>query len=110
MFLILIALIIAAWMAVFLLRYAVNDSSDACFLAGVAGIVLGTVAGTFAIVYVGVAFTWFSAEHKADIINREYGTNYTQSEIFWASDVIDTIHHIKRNRYEINGDLITGEK
>ena len=92
MFLILIALIIAALMAVLLLRHAMDDRNGACFPAAVAGIVLSSLVGSLAMLYAYNAFTWFSAEHKADIINREYGTNYTTSEIFWASDVIDTIH------------------
>ena len=52
-----------------------------------------------------VAIYWFAAEHKAKIINAEYGKNYTQAEIFYASDVIDQIRHLDRKRYEINGDI-----
>lgn len=52
-----------------------------------------------------LAFDWFAAEQKANIINREYGTAYTQKEIFYAEDVIDTIREIDRSRIEVNGSL-----
>jgi hypothetical protein len=55
--------------------------------------------------------TWeyYAASYKKDIINREYGTSYTQLEVFYASDVIDTVRKLNRKRIEINGDLVTGE-
>lgn len=49
-----------------------------------------------------VAVCWFSAGYEAQILNREYGTNYTQAEVFYASDVIETIRHLDRKRYEVN--------
>ena len=42
-------------------------------------------------------------------VNREYGTNYTREEIFFAADVIDTIREIDRKRVEVNGDLLREE-
>ncbi len=60
-------------------------------------------------VYVKVGFDWLAAEHKTAILNREYGTHYTQAEIFYASDVIDTIRNLDRRRYELNGNLL-GDK
>jgi hypothetical protein len=64
---------------------------------------IGAILGLF--VYSCVAFSWFASEHKTNIINREFGTNYTRNEVFYAQDVIEEIQNINRNRYEINGNL-----
>ena len=56
--------------------------------------------------YALAAFNYVGAGQKAEIINREYGTNYTQKEVFYASDVIETIREMKRQRIELNGNLI----
>jgi hypothetical protein len=76
----------------------------------VLGVVLAT--GSF-IGLVSIAtfgFQWAAAGHKAEMLNREFGTRYTQSEVFYAEDVIDEIHQIKRQRIEVNGDLLRGKK
>lgn len=51
------------------------------------------------------SYGWYSSEHKAKIINREYKTNYTQEEIFYAEDVIETIREIKRQRNEVKVEV-----
>lgn len=56
-----------------------------------------------------MGFSYVVAGEKAKIINREYGTNYTQREVFYAESVIDTIREIDRKRVELNGDIM-GEK
>lgn len=56
-----------------------------------------------------MGYSYFAAEYKKEILNREYGTNYTQLEVFYASDVIDTVRELDRKRIELNGDLITGK-
>jgi len=61
------------------------------------------------IAYSIVGYSYLAAEHKANIINREYQTNYSKIEVFYASDVIDTVKELNRKRIEINGDLITGK-
>ena len=61
------------------------------------------------IIYSFVCYEYLAAEHKANIINREYNTNYSQIEVFYASDVIDTVRQLDRKRIELNGDLITGK-
>lgn len=48
-------------------------------------------------------FSWKSAQYRADIINREYKTEYTKEEIFYAEDVIETIQQIQRTRIEVQG-------
>lgn len=57
------------------------------------------------IFYLVLGYEWVAAGHKVELINREYRTNYTQAEVFYASDVIDIIRDIKRHRVEVNGDL-----
>lgn len=64
---------------------------------------------TLLIAYAVSAWQYFAAEYKADIINREYQSNYTQLEVYYASDVINTVRELDRKRVEINGDLITGK-
>lgn len=74
-------------------------------LAALAGIFGMIATGISAIVYAFAGWSWIAADHKAQIINREYSTNYTQAEVFYASDVIDTVRQLDRKRYEINGDI-----
>ena len=74
------------------------------------GIVLSVVSGCVAfIAFLAISmcgWSWQSSKYRADIINREYNTQYTQQEIFYASDVIDTIRELDRKRIELNGDLL----
>lgn len=60
------------------------------------------------IIFVG--YSYVAAGHKAKIINKEFDKNYTTEQVFYAEDIIDEIRQIKRNRYEINGDLMRGVK
>lgn len=107
---ILIAIIVAAVMVVVLLRYGNDGYETRHFIAGLAGIFLGCATGVAAVIYAFTAWSWIAADSKANIINREYGTHYTREEIFFASDVIDTIREIDRKRVEVNGDLLRKEK
>lgn len=107
---ILIALGIATVAAAFLLSYSSNQyDGTAAAIAGVIGVFLGIACGIAAIAYAILAWSWFAADYKAKIINREYNTNYTQEEIFYASDVIETIRQLDRKRIELNGDLLKKE-
>ena len=81
------------------------------------GFIGGALCPAFAVIgmmglllYSGFAWYYVAAEHKAEVINREFGTNYTQQEVFYAESVIDAIREVQRQRVEINGDLITGEQ
>ena len=56
-------------------------------------------------VYVILGFQYVAAGHKTKIINREYATDYTQAEVFWAEGVIDEIKELNRTRVELNGDV-----
>lgn len=68
-------------------------------------VILYVAAGIASVVYCFMLWGWISSGVRADILNREYGTNYTQEEIFYGSDVIDTIRELDRTRIEVNGDI-----
>jgi len=74
------------------------------------GIILATESLIGLLFIATFGFQWAAAGHKAEMLNREFGTRYTQSEVFYAEDVIDEIRQIKRQRIEVNGDLLRGEE
>jgi len=110
MFLIFAAIVVAAGMSVVLFKYGDDGYKTRHLLAGVSGIFLGIGSGFGALAYAALVWGWIAADHQAQIINREYGTNYTQAEVFYASNVIDTVRQLNRNRYEINGDIVRGQE
>lgn len=71
---------------------------------------IGAIACTSSLIglflYCFLIYGYVSAEYKANIMNREYGTKYTQEEVFYASDVIETVRELDRKRIEINGDIL----
>ena len=106
MLLIFLAILMLCVISGICIKYGFSGYTGRHELVGIFG-VLGCVFSAFAcVIFAGASFKYLGAEHKANIINREYSTNYTAEEIFWASDVIETIQNIKRNRYEINGNLM----
>ena len=84
--------------------------SRTSFFCGFISPVLGGFGLIGLLVYGILVLGYIGSKHQADIINREYGTSYTQEEVFYASNVIDTIREIDRKRVELNGNLITGDK
>jgi hypothetical protein len=58
------------------------------------------------IIYIFSVSFWIGAEYKAELINKEFGTSYTQAQIFWADDVIEEIRQMKRQRIELNGNIL----
>ena len=109
MFMILIAIVVGCALAALLFWYAGESYGTTNIIAGILGTVFSTALGFTIIVYVFCGWSWFAAEHKARIINREYRANYTQAEVFWASNVIDTIRELDRKRIELNGDIMREE-
>lgn len=103
MILILISIIVAGVIAAVIMHYGVNRMDS--IVAALGGASLALAAGFAAVMYAFTSWSWFAADYRSQIINREYGTNYTQQEIFWASDVIDTVRELDRKRYEVNGDF-----
>lgn len=48
------------------------------------------------------AFFFVAAGHKADIMNKEFGTSYGRNEIFYASDLINEIQRMKYKCVELD--------
>jgi hypothetical protein len=76
--------------------------AGAAMLLGAAGVLISFVVLLF---YISIGWDWLASGTKAELLNREYGTHYTLEEIFFASDLIDTIRDLDRKRIEVNGDL-----
>jgi len=94
------ALVVAMFCGAILISRFIDKYDGLSFIAVLSGSLLCLCAGVGGLIYAGVAYGWIAADTKAQIINREYGTNYTQAEVFYADDVIETIRQIKRHRVE----------
>lgn len=106
MILILIAILATLVASFWAVRYGdrgYRTRHYAVLCAGVTGYSLTIV---LLAVYIAAAPHWFAAKYKADIINNEFDTSYTQADIFWADSVINEIYQLKRRRIELNGDLL----
>lgn len=99
-------LILLVCISIALLHYSDIFRGDLGFLAGLVGL-LGLLA-TCVTAFAGLVFAydWYAASYQAQIINREYDTQYTQAEVFYASNVIDAMRMLDRKRIELNGDLM----
>ena len=80
-----------------------NDRHCVAEAFGIVGICVSFLAIALCM---AATWNWVSAEYKTSVINREYGTDYTTEEVFFARDVIETIRDLDRIRYEINGSLL----
>lgn len=103
MLMILIAIIVAAVVTAMLFWWADREMS---VFPAVCALGLAAATASASLMYAVQGWNWFAAEHKARILNQEYGTHYTAQDVFWASDVIDTIRELDRKRIEVNGDLM----
>lgn len=102
---VLIAMVVSA-------QWAIRCGGRSDFAALVGGILVGMSGAVLLItmaIVIMCSFDWIAAEHKAKIINSEYGTNYSREEVFFASSVIDTVRELDRKRIEVNGELIHGK-
>lgn len=108
---IIIAIVVGLLVTALLFQHASNTYDNwTGTAAGVAGFFLAIGTGVAAVTYAFTVYSWMASEHKARIINREFGTHYTQQDVFWASDVIDEIRELQRKRIELNGDLMREPK
>lgn len=106
-----ISLILFVALCVSLLWYSERGCDGRHIVSAILGVVGCIISFIGLVCAVFIGLEWAGAQHRADIINREYGTNYTQAEVFYASGVIDTVRELDRKRYEVNGDLFReGEK
>lgn len=88
---------------------AIYDRTRSSFIECIGKVITVVSACVACIAFAVVAvcgWSWQSSKYKADIINREYNTQYTRQEIFYASDVIDIVRELDRKRIELNGDLL----
>lgn len=100
-----IAIIAISLLGIALLHYSNTGFEDRHGFAAGTGLFIAVVS-LLGWVFVGVSgWNWKAAGVKVDILNREYGTHYTQAEFFYARDVIDTVRKLERKRIEVNGDL-----
>ena len=104
--LIVFGIIAAVVLVIVLAIWASHDCEWYNFAAGVMALFLGIATGVTIIVFCFVVWDWIGSEYKAGIINREYKTSYTREEIFYGSDVIETIRNLDRTRMEINGNIM----
>ena len=111
MILILVAIVMSIVLAALL--FVVADSDDGGwkgFIAGLTAVILSISTAVTIICYCYLVWEWQASAYKVAIINREYGTKYTREEIFYATNVIDTIREIDRKRIEINGNVLKGKE
>lgn len=94
-----------------------EDATGGSLLEGLYGVLAGVSAIAAAIAMLAVScfsYGWMASEHRARIINREYGTNYTQAEVFYASDMIETVRELDRKRIDarlkVDDDQATATK
>ena len=105
-----VGLVVAAISVWALFMFAESGYDFIHGIAFFAGVCLAIATAFTGVAYVWQGWNWIAAEQKANIINREYGTNYTRKEVYFASDVIDTVRQLDRKRIEVNGDLMRAEK
>ena len=43
---------------------------------------------------------YYGASVRTELLNRELNTNYTTKEVFFASDIIEEIRYIQRQRID----------
>lgn len=99
------ALIVATVITWLLFRYGDSGYEGSHFLALVLALPMSVATGVSAVSSMFIGYGWIASWHQTNILNREYGTAYTREEVFFASDVIDTVRQLDRKRFEINGDL-----
>ncbi len=99
-------LILIALVSVTVLGIWASSRSDRPLFSNNVAPFFATVGFFGLIIYSIYAYNYIAAEYKANILNREYQTNYSQEELFYASNVIDTVRQLDRNRIELNGNLM----
>jgi len=107
MILILIALIAATGLSTY---YANSGGRHEISFIRVCAAPMFCVFGWLGLLLYGVlAWNYFAAGYTVSIINREYGTSYTQLEVYYASDAIETIRELNRSRIQIKADINIGK-
>jgi len=99
-------IIMAVVLVIALARWASQDCEWQNIIAAIMAVLLGIATGVTIICFCFTVWDWNASEYKARIVNREYGTEYTREEIFYGSNVIETIRELDRTRMEINGNIM----
>lgn len=99
-------IVLLASISIVLLLYSNNLDGIFEFLTFLVGFLGAAASAILALVGLLLIYNWHAASYQAQIINREYDTQYTQAEVFYASNVIDTVRMLDRKRIELNGDLM----
>ena len=73
-------------------KYIAERSEGWMFSTSLVTMVFGVV---YLAIYVVSVVGYEAAKHNADIINKKYGTTYTQADLFFAEKVILKIHHLE---------------
>jgi len=73
------------------------------------GFTMAVVSGCFVVFLTAAVWFYVSAGYKADMINAEFGTDYSREQVLFAGSVIEEIRQIQRQRIELNGDLMQGK-
>lgn len=103
---ILMSIIATAVLSVLMVRCGENGDSGWHFTLAIVGVFGGCASLLALVCYSFTVWKWIASEHQTNIINREYDTSYTREEVFYASDVIETVRQLNRNRIEVNGDIL----
>lgn len=101
MMLFLFGLVVSVVLTVVFIAWACQDDEWYNLISCILGITSGTVATIFLVIFCCFIWNWQASEYQAKIINREYDTDYTREEVFYASNVIDTIQKLERTRTEL---------
>ena len=56
----------------------------------------------FTTLSVTIGLCWYSSAKKAKLINNQFGTNYSASDMFWVGDTIEKIIIGQKNRIDLN--------
>jgi len=103
--LIFIAVMIIVALIAFIFMFQKSDDNG-WFIGWFISIVGLCGVGFTALSFSFTTWSYKASSYKAVVINREFGTKYTAQEIYYASDVIETIKQMNRQRLEVNGDIL----
>jgi len=84
----------AALLAITALGIWGTDTIRNSFMSGLVCPIL-VITGCLGLIVVTTSILpYIAAQHKANIINKQYGTHYTRDDVFYAGDVINEIHRV----------------
>lgn len=103
MYSLVLLLIVSTVASVYIFKLSMDSGRDLIGLLSCTWMVINAI---FCLIAIPFGILYHGSKYQSEIINREYGTNYTQEEVFYGSDVIDVIRKLDRKRLEVNGDVL----